>query len=215
MTKRIILRVLTLTVLIKGMYHFMTGNPGAGSWSALLLYGLIPLVSISITTKQEQYLCRISCIIGAGMILLGGVDSTYHWAGAIFLIGIVFSIMQHRYLIDTRATLRPRSFSIVHSSLFCAAVAGAATFSLMGTPKLNVSCEQLYTGIRSNISTVLIPLSFTSDQISNIKHIVDTFFTKSSNDLIQSKVEEQVSQQLNETFDTAGLADDATLSNIL
>jgi hypothetical protein len=124
-------------------------------------------------------------------------------------------MLQHRFLIDTRATIRPRAFSIVHSSLFCAAVAGAATLSLMGTPKLSISCDQLYTGIKHNISTVLIPLRFTSDQISNIKLAVDTFFTKSSTELIQSHVEEQVSQTITQELQTAGLADDATLGGIL
>lgn len=184
--KRSILRTLGLVCVGFIMRHMALQQPGQVLWAFFLLYALIPLVSLSLTTRQEAYVLAASLIIGGGLIRWRGISDTDYMASAICLVGFTLSVLYHRYLLATRSYVRPWTFSSVHSALFCMTCAVAGSLSLMSnSEQRTATCDTLHRNINKHLGAMMIPLRFSQEQSSVIQSGVDTFFTKSSTEVVQ------------------------------
>lgn len=73
----------------------------------------------------------------------------------------------------------------------------AGSFSIMGKwDKIDVTCDEVRGFINQHMAAVLTPIWITTWQMDNIQIRVDWFFTKSTDEVIQEQVTNQISAQL-------------------
>jgi hypothetical protein len=73
----------------------------------------------------------------------------------------------------------------------------AGTLSIMGRGgSFDITCDQVQSVVKQHISTVLTPFRFTSEQVTNITTRVDSFFNKSTEEVIQEQVMAEVQKNL-------------------
>jgi hypothetical protein len=185
MFQRLCTRTITIACLALIMRYTIHNHAGDVIRAYMVLFALVPLVSISLTSRQETYALLAGLLIGAGLILWYGSDNTNIVAATILLVGTIISILYHSYLLSTRSHVRPRAFASVHGSMLCTTFAVAGSLTLMSnSQQRNLTCDSLHNAISTHINPVLMPLRFTQTQTIAITKTINDFFTKSSNDIV-------------------------------
>jgi hypothetical protein len=173
------------------------------AWRALLfLYILIPLATLSLSKQLEKYMRLVWGMAAVLLIILWKWVWLEFWAAWLFIFGIMLTLDQHNQLLKTKKHITIRVVASWHGLIFSMVVAVCGTLSIIARPNVfTVTCDQVHDAITTNIDRLLLPLRFTSTQVSNMSTTVDTFFTKSTDQLIQEQVSTQLTQKLG-TIDT-------------
>lgn len=191
--KKIIVRILFITCLLIWGMNIFHGKPANALWAMAWLYFCIPLVSLALTPVTKSYL-KIFFVLTTGLLLLLSRGSVLHilWT-AVFVGGILYCVLRHKQLLDQRKHITTWAVASIHGSVFCMVCAIAGTLSVYVAGKeFSITCDQVREVVNQNMSTILTPLRFTTDQIDFIQAWTDKFFTKSTDDLIQQQVGNQL-----------------------
>ncbi len=195
--KKIIVRILIATCIVAGTMDLVNMKPADALRFMAALYLCIPLASLALSDISKWYL-KITFVSVTIVLLLISRGHVYPLlAAAVFVGWSLYSIIRHHTLLHRRKTVTPRALAYVHSAIFCIVCSVAGTLSIMGRGNtFDITCEQVQGVVNEHIATVLKPFRFTSDQVTNITTRVDSFFTKSTDEVIQDQIIGQFEKSL-------------------
>ena len=195
--KKIIVWIILISCLVAWAMDLINIKPWQALWAMLVLYFIIPLVSLSLIDSHKWYV-KIWWIIATILLLAISRFHVYPLIGAaIFVWWSILSLLRHNTLLQRRKQITPWWLAIVHSATFCMTCAIAWSFSIMGKWKgIDVNCDEVRGFINQHMAVVLAPIWITTWQMDNIQLRVDWFFTKSTDEVIQEQVTNQISTQL-------------------
>ncbi len=196
--KCIAIWVLLSLCLLQIVLAYINVAPGDAFWACLGLYFLIPLAAITQTPSRQKYIAIIGWIVATVIIWLGQFQSFGHWAAWLTILGVLYSIDQHKFIISMKHKITVRAIAYSHSMVFCMTFAISLSLALMGRwNTFTLTCDNVRETISTHLATITTPLRVTTAQMSQIQLGLDTFFTKSPNEVVEDRLQSEAVDYLN------------------
>lgn len=195
--KRWIVWTVLWLATLRIVFAYLRQAPWEAFWAYALVYFLIPLISSTPVAKRQTYIGIWWWLLATIVILLWGFESFAHWAGWLSILWILYSIDQHREIIQSKQKATSWHMAYLHSAAFCMSAAITVSLSLMWKwENFSLTCDQVRETINTHMATFMSPLRFTTAQISLVQEGINTFFTQSPEEIVQSQVQQHIESQL-------------------
>ncbi len=199
--KRGIVWIILWLATLRIVFAYLRQAPWEAFWAYALVYFLIPLISSTPIAKRQTYIGIWWWLLATIVILLWGFESFAHWAGWLSILWILYSIDQHREIIQSKQKATSWHMAYLHSAAFCMSAAITVSLSLMWKwENFTLTCDQVRETVNTHMATFMTPLRFTSEQITLIQEGINTFFTQSPQDIVQSQVQQQVQTHIEQNL---------------
>lgn len=194
--KKIIVRLIFISCIITWSMDLINVKPWEALRSMMVIYFCIPLVSLALSKSAKSY-ATIGWIIATVLVLALSRFHVYPLiGGAILIAWSIYSLFRHHILLQQRKQITTWALSSIHSWIFGLTCAIAWSFSIMWANNIDVTCDQVHWFINQHLANVLAPLHIDEIKMWNVQTRVDAFFTKSTDQVIQEQVTNQISDQL-------------------